>query len=66
MSLCQSTNEVPDAAPALGADAAFATPRRGRTRLRVVDVNAAGIIARAVEGCQGRCENWCQVRDKEM
>jgi hypothetical protein len=29
MSLCQSTNEVADAATALGADAAFATPRRG-------------------------------------
>jgi hypothetical protein len=61
MSLCQSANEVPDAAPALGADAAFATPRGGRTRLRVVDVNAAGITARGVEWCQGRCENWCQV-----
>ncbi len=40
MSLCQSKNEVPDAATALGADAASATPRRGTSRLRVVDVNA--------------------------
>ena len=40
MSLCQSKNEVADAATALGADAGSVTPCRATTRLRVVDVNA--------------------------
>jgi len=40
VSLCQSKNEVADAATTLGADAAFARPRRGTSRLRGLDVNA--------------------------
>ena len=40
MSLCQSKNEVADAATALGVDAGSVTPRRATTRPRVVDVTA--------------------------
>lgn len=53
MSLCQSTNEVPDAAPALGADAAFATPRRGRKCKGRPAMCATR--NRAVRGAHSRC-----------